>query len=328
MPKAPKGVFKRGPSWYVRDQRGYRDRWICLGRDWDAAVRRCNEIRRSSALGHSRTVAELADHWQRDYLATRRKGTGARDAMRRVERYVLPLLGRYRVASLGPEHMRALAARLKESGLGESLRWHVHSDVHCLLQFGEEVGATLRNPCPRGWMPKLAQHPPDRLTDDEVAAVVALDGDAGFVCRLGLATGLRWGEMVRARRADIETTVDGVHLLVRESKAGKVRRVPLGRDIVEEIMRRPDPLVPFKWGETFARLVRRHSGVTRFHAHQLRHTFACRWLEAGGSLPALQLVLGHSSVIMTQRYGGLSDAAVMREASRVESVAREGAGGS
>ena len=36
---------------------------------------------------------------------------------------------------------------------------------------------------------------------------------------------------------------------------------------------------------TKSRKVRRE----RFYAHQLRHTFACRWIEAGGSLAALQI---------------------------------------
>jgi len=35
------------------------------------------------------------------------------------------------------------------------------------------------------------------------------------------------------------------------------------------------------WG--FTRMVRQHSGLPKFHPHQMRHTFACRWLERGGS---------------------------------------------
>jgi integrase/recombinase XerD len=51
--------------------------------------------------------------------------------------------------------------------------------------------------------------------------------------------------------------------------------------------------------------------------HQLRHTFACRWLEAGGSLPTLQQILGHRSVVTTQHYARLSEESVRLEAARI-----------
>jgi len=41
------------------------------------------------------------------------------------------------------------------------------------------------------------------------------------------------------------------------------------------------------------------------------------WLESGGSLQALQEILGHGSIRMTQRYARLSDEHVLLEARRV-----------
>ena len=79
---------------------------------------------------------------------------------------------------------------------------------------------------------------------------------------------------------------------------------------------------------SFTRLVREASGVARFHAHQTRHTFACLWLERGGSLAALQQILGHSTIVTTQRYAKLGDDLVRAEAERIENrsstVARSG----
>ena len=144
---------------------------------------------------------------------------------------------------------------------------------------------------------------------------VRLPEPYGFTVRVGVGTGLRWGELCRAQASHVEQGC----LVVPRTKNGKVRRVPLSPGLLAEVQTRVAKLVPFDEAQpsAFSRTVRRIGGVSRFHTHQMRHTFACRWLEAGGSLPALQQILGHSSVAMTQRYGRLGDGAVREEAQRV-----------
>jgi integrase len=46
----------------------------------------------------------------------------------------------------------------------------------------------------------------------------------------------------------------------------------------------------------FSRMVRRAAGIKDFHPHRCRHTHAMRWLAAGGSLSALQELLGHVDI--------------------------------
>ena len=46
--------------------------------------------------------------------------------------------------------------------------------------------------------------------------------------------------------------------------------------------------------------------VEDFRFHDLRHTFASRYVMRGGSLPALQQILGHATLAMTMRYSRLS----------------------
>src|SRR5262249_31432615 len=129
-------------------------------------------------------------------------------------------------------------------------------------------------------------------------------------------TGLRWGELSRAASGDVK---DGV-LTVHQTKTGKLRRVPIPRALQEELRLRIGPLIPFRYGDSFAKQVRKLSGVERFHAHQMRHTFACRWLERGGNLSALQRALGHSSIVTTERYARLTDELVRAEAERIDGL--------
>ena len=58
------------------------------------------------------------------------------------------------------------------------------------------------------------------------------------------------------------------------------------------------------------------AGRVRFHVHQMRHMFACQWLVRGGRLAAYCRILGHASIVTTQRYAMLTDEVVMREAVR------------
>jgi len=175
-------------------------------------------------------------------------------------------------------------------------------------------------------MPRLQERPPDRLTDEEAAKLAALEAPYGFVCRLALGTGLRWGELCRAQASDVKRVrVAGAgeeqrYLEVSHTKSKRVRRVPLSPELAAELRGRVGRLVQYATGSpgSFAMRVRRLTGIEGFHVHQMRHTFACQWLERGGSLAALQQVLGHASITTTQRYAKLSDEAVMREAARLE----------
>ena len=125
---------------------------------------------------------------------------------------------------------------------------------------------------------------------------------------------MRRGEMVRAQASDIPGSV----LTVDQTKSGKVRRLPLPGVLAGETRNLVGRLIPLRNAQEVADQVRKRTGIEGFHVHQLRHTFACRWLERGGSLVALQELLGHSSIVTTQRYGRLSDAFVEEEVRRLE----------
>jgi integrase len=81
---------------------------------------------------------------------------------------------------------------------------------------------------------------PARLSDEDVAKVLAMPEPWGFVARFALGTGLRWGELVMAEISHIR---EGV-LIVRASKTGKVRRIPLSPALASEVRSRIGRVVP------------------------------------------------------------------------------------
>ena len=93
----------------------------------------------------------------------------------------------------------------------------------CAPATAEDGGYIGRSPIPKRILPRVQETPPKRLSDAEVAKLLRLPDPWGFAIRLGLGTGLRWGEMMRARAEDVGTT----SLTVSQTKSGRIRRIPL-----------------------------------------------------------------------------------------------------
>ncbi|UCE02546.1 MAG: tyrosine-type recombinase/integrase [Candidatus Latescibacterota bacterium] len=211
--------------------------------------------------------------------------------------------------------LRGYRLWLEKRGLSPQTVVHVLADACCVFNWAVDSGFIDKSPFPRRLKPKIQEKPPKRLSDDDVAKLLALPESYGFTIRLALATGMRWGELTRARADHLQDTM----LVVSETKSRKVRRVPLAHEpeLLREVRSRVGRLVPFADANAFARRVRSMTGIAVFHVHMLRHTAACHWLERGGSLAALQQVLGHASIVTTQRYARLMDTHVAAEAARL-----------
>ncbi len=314
MPKLPKNMVRRGKTYVYRAKQNGRTVRVSLGDNYEEACRRLRSLKSDvTPLGPEITLADAAQRWLSTYVSTARRERDRPLAAQRVRDYLVPALGHRLLHKLSREHIRGYRLWLEERELSPQTVKHVLSDLRCLLNWCDDAGLVDRSPFPRRVLPRIQERPPDRLSDEAVEAVSRIPDPHGFLCRFLLATGLRWGELVRAQVSDL----GGTSLVIGQTKSGKVRRVPLSPEILDELQGRVGRICPFTSHGAFNRMVRQLSGLDRFHVHQLRHTFACRWLEAGGSLVALQELLGHSTIVTTQRYGRLGEAHVLEEARRI-----------
>lgn len=192
-------------------------------------------------------------------------------------------------------------------------RRKVRAHLNSLLQWLEDEEIIDRNPCRRLRRPKAnAQQVPDIFTDSEIAAMCAEP-----LLAIMLNTGLRKGECRRLRRRHIN--LDRAELRVIDGKGGKDRVVPLNLTAQKavadiDLLERVAPDDHLWWsrpgggkhiqrsrpvGEaSFARWWRNaldRVDVDYRNPHVARHTFATRYLRAGGRLETLRLILGHAS---------------------------------
>jgi integrase len=173
--------------------------------------------------------------------------------------------------------------------------------------------------------PKVIEQPVPVLSTDELRRLIAACNGKGFterrdeaMIRLFLDTGMRLGEMrgMKVSDLDLDLMVAIVH-----GKGRRFRTVPFGDTTTAALdrymrVRSRHPLAarPELWlgrkgpllDSGVAQMLLRRcklAGLPRIHAHQFRHTFAHRWLAAGGAEGDLQRIAGWESPQMLQRYG-------------------------
>jgi integrase len=266
----------------------------------------------------------------------------------RIERHILPLLGRRLVRDLKTpdivRFMRDIAAgktaddiktgfrgrAIIEGGSGTAAR--TVGLLGGILSFAVSEGIIHVNPV-RGVKRPADQRRKIRLTNEQYRSLGAAlaeaetDGEnlTAILCiRLLALTGCRRGEIERLRWEEVD--IAGQCLRLADSKEGSSIR-PLGRAAVDLLTKRPKESMfvlpggssnrPFVGlPKAWLRILKRASlpGLT---PHGLRHAYASVASDIGYTEPTLAAMLGHSTQSTTGRYIHHLDAALIAAADRV-----------
>jgi integrase len=162
----------------------------------------------------------------------------------------------------------------------------------------------------------LTEAEESRLLDHASPVVLA-----GII--LAIDTGLRRDELFGLRWPQIDL-LRGTIATTTRTKSGRVRRVPLPERSAQILAHLPRSILNdfvFVNPDTGTRYLQlnkgfkaamRRAGMTDLRWHDLRRTAGCRWLQRDGkSLEEVSVLLGHSSVLVTEaRYAFLEAEAV------------------
>lgn len=247
--------------------------------------------------------------WQNHYKHSR-----SQDSARSILK-LLPIPEKTPAAAIDRAYLRKVVDDMRAKGLEESTIRRYLSVLMKTLREAHKEGMLAA-------MPSMPTLPPAKrgrvrwLTEAETATLmnVAYGEPQPFwqLLEILVNTGLRLGEALSLKWEDI--TADG--LLVRESKNGEQRKIPMTKK-VKALLETPTSLAgPFTslkpyqvhrmWNSCRAKL-----GLDKdpeFVPHCLRHTFASRLVQRGAGLQVVKELLGHKKLENTMIYAHLAPA--------------------
>lgn len=303
--------------YYIRKMINGRQVWRTTGHTaYKSALRRYHEIMTELAdtkAGWKKTVVPTLGEWWDSYRLAKVKAdsTWAQEEMI-METHFLPEFGRAGLDELTPNQLERHFNRRRKFATKSTVS-REQSLLRAILNSAVKNDLIEKNPL-RG-MTFLGFDSRKIVVSAEeqfkLSKVLSPTMERWLVFMLG--TGLRLTEchnIVPARDINLENrfvTVTGKG----HNSIPKVREVPLLDEelvrIVEE-QEQETPGLATLWPENIA-WFRKHltagckeAGVKHITPHTLRHSFATRYLQGGGDIYVLSQILGHSSVIVTERH--------------------------
>jgi integrase len=337
-------IYRRADGYYVgaveagHYPSGARRKVRVVRRRRADVVAALDELRRRAGAGgvidERHTVASVHEWWLDEVAAGRVSASSLTEYRKRVRR-VTPEIGTVRLAKLTTAHVQRLANRLAERyPRSPRTRATTLDTLRQALRWAVQAGMIGRNPADgvRGPQETREARVDDTLTAEEAHATLeaAAATELYALVWLALTYGLRLGELLDLRWADVDLGAGELHVRHSKSRAG-VRTLPLIPEATDVLRahrarstlvaldglvfptsvgtRRKPQRTRDQWSAILAAAGVEHrcrncgspdrcsSTVRRFHVS--RHTAATLLLERDVPLEVVSAILGHASLSIT-----------------------------
>lgn len=255
------------------DAYGKRIRKAVRAKTKSEVLKKLDEARRAHAEGtldgrnERITVARFLDDWLTTVVPERVRPSTASGYRYQAQKYIVPYLGRARLAKVTVADVDRWQSALKDEGFSPRTRQYARAVLRAALKTAEARGLVARNVAALSTPPKMASTDElDRFTLDEARKLldVAADHPLGCMVVVPLLCGLRKSEMLALLWRDVDLDTDVPNLRI----TGSLTRVT-GQGLVRDeakTSRRRGQTIPLPDAAAALRARRRHQAEERLAA--------------------------------------------------------------
>jgi excisionase family DNA binding protein len=259
------------------------------------------------------TLNEMADLYLEKYSKPNKKSWKTSDMV--SLRVLKPFFGSHKLSEITPLMIEEYRSKRLSDGLKKC---SVNREVSCLRKiFNVAInwGYASENPVRKIKFFSEKENLRERVLgeDEEVRLFEVCSISLKPILLVALHTGMRKREIFRMKWADVDLTKREIR--IPESKSGRMRTLPINSILYyalyqlrqangshEHVFPNPDTGKPYTDVKRSFRSACKRAGIKNLRFHDLRHTFASRLVRKGVDLVIIKELMGHASIVTTQRY--------------------------
>lgn len=286
-------------------------------------------LQRRLALGQSLNIhpvpklKEFAPKWIRTYVLVNNKYSELITKRSILLRTVIPFFGEYKLDEIQSYDVEKYKAQKLAEGLSQkTINNHLMVLSKCL---NTAVNWLIIEKVPKIQLFKVFYGPATFLNATEIECLIAnAEEPVRAMIITACYTGMRVGELLGLEWKNID--IDRKIIVVEKSlvkgrlttpKNGKTRVIPLSPVVVTALSglnnkgkyvfrTTGDPKCAYHFSYRCLQKICKKARVRSVGWHIFRHSFASHLVTGGAPIRAVQLLLGHSTVEMTERYAHLA----------------------
>jgi integrase len=295
------------------------------------------------ATGPKQTVKQFLEHWLEHVHKANIRINSYRIYRQLLDNHLLPALGHHQLQRLSPQHIDELYAQKRKEGFAVETIRAMHRLLRRALQDAVRWSLVSSNVCDKVTPPRQVKFEAQALSGEQVKQLleVAKGSPIEVLLTLALTTGMRVGEMIALRWADIDLQDGSLQVRHTVSRVGKRfqenglvendpktessrRKIVLPQFVLEALKRHREHQVEVRdkagsaWQEkdivfsnhmggfleraninTMLKGLLKQAGLPEIRIHDLRHSAATILLKMNINPKQVQVLLGHSSIVIT-----------------------------